>query len=148
MNKEEILLKTKAMSVLWIAFLIASLVYIFISFYLLKNPLKSLSFNSLSITLIVIGFLNLFIGMSIYKKTKSILIKSKTRDLEQLISKLFTLNIIAWALIESSAAIGLVLSILEKNTNFILLLALPALFAIFLSPPKPQILKEILKEKF
>jgi hypothetical protein len=146
MNKDEILDKNKAINVIWIAMLIASIIYIFITFYVLKLPILNVAFNTLSLTLISFGFFNILVGMFIIKNIRNFLMNTKSKDLETLFSKMFTLYIMAWGIIESCAVFGLVLSVIEKNAAYILMLALPALVAIFFNSPRPSILKEIIRQ--
>lgn len=144
MNKEEVELKNKLVSVLWSAFIVATLVYFFVVFYLQHSSIGSFESNPIILTISSIGFLNIFIGFTIFNRLKSILGKNPTQDLETLYSKFITLNIIVWALIESAAALGLVAAFIEKNAIYFLTLAIPAFIALLATKPKPEILKTII----
>ena len=148
MNRQEIMLKNQLVTMLWAAFMIATIAYGVIIFFLNKGQIDNFQFNRITLTLSVIGLFNIIIGHLISSKIKNLLQKSQTKTpdqgLEALYSKFITLNIIAWAMIESAAALGLVCSFLEKNGIYFLSLGLPALIVLFLSKPKPSILKEIM----
>lgn len=145
MNKDELLDKNKAMNVIWIAMIVATIVYAFIPFYIYKLPLEQIEFSPIVITLMSIGFMNLVIGMFISKNIKTFLKNTKTQDLVTLYTKMQTLYIINWAVIESCAVFGLVLAVLEKNGTFVLSLAIPSMIALILSPPRPSILKDLIR---
>lgn len=144
MNKEEVELKNKLVNVLWCAFLVATLVYFFVVFYLQHSNIGSFQFTPVISTLSSIGIINIIIGFGISNKIRSILGRNPHQDLDSLYSKFITLNIIAWALIESAAALGLVAAILEKNAIYFLTLAIPSFLALFLSRPRPEVLKSII----
>tara|TARA_B100001971_G_C18268036_1_gene596472 strand:- start:45519 stop:45959 length:441 start_codon:yes stop_codon:yes gene_type:complete len=143
MNKEEVLLKNKVINVIWSAFIVATLVYGFVIFYLNQGNIDGINFNTITLTLLVFGFSNLIIGYTINQKMPSLLKKNTNLDLETLYSKFMTLNIISWALIESAAALGLACSFIEKNGIYFLTLGIPALICLFLTKPRPEILKRI-----
>lgn len=145
MNKDELLDKNKAMNVIWIAMIVATIIYVFIPFYIYKLPLAQIEFSSIVITLMSIGFLNLVIGMFISKNIKTFLKNTKSQDLVTLYTKMQTLYIINWAVIESCAVFGLALAILEKNGTFVLALAIPSMIALIFSPPRPSILKDLIR---
>lgn len=147
MNREEIILKNKLVNVLWSAFIVASLVYGFVIFYLNKGNISEFQFSALTSTLLGVGLVNIIAGYLIHNKIKSLLTKRNDLNLDSLYSRFITLNLISWALIESAAALGLVCSFIEKNGIYYITLGLPALVILLKSKPKPELLKSILLNK-